>query len=101
MHAASKAAQSLIRVGFTQSRKGSIVISATGVKSFDVYITGIFTCSGVVTMLFRVGVRKCGSPFWLARYVSATAPAPPGMLTGVSGTGERFFFSMIPSHRRV
>jgi hypothetical protein len=57
LQAAWNSSQVLYFSGFTHSKKGSVVIIATGVRSSEVYITGIFCCSGVVTMLFSVGVR--------------------------------------------
>ena len=84
---------------FTHRMNSSSASRAIGVRSFQ--LNGTPVCSGVVNRFESVMMRVCASPFLPLTCRKPSAPAPPALLTTISGRGESLCFSAIPAMRRA
>src|SRR2546426_639185 len=84
---------------FTQRMNWSSAIRATGVRSRQ--LNGMPVWRGVVKRLESVMIRVWASPFFPLTSRKPSAPAPPDLLTTMSGRGESLCFSAMPAIRRA
>src|SRR3989441_138571 len=84
---------------FTQRMNWSSAIRATGVRSRQ--LNGMPVWRGVVKRLESVMIRVWASPFFPLTSRKPSAPAPPDLLTTMSGRGESLCFSAMPEIRRA
>ena len=79
---------------FTHRMNSSSASRATGVRSFQ--LNGTPVCSGVVNRFESVMMMVWASPFLPLTCRKPSAPAPPDLLTTMSGRGESLCFSAMP-----
>src|SRR3989454_12094256 len=84
---------------FTQRMNWSSAIRAIGVRSRQ--LNGMPVWRGVVKRLESVMIRVWASPFFPLTSRKPSAPAPPDLLTTMSGRGESLCFSAMPEIRRA
>ena len=84
---------------FTHSTNSSSASIATGVRSFQ--LNGTPVASGVVNRLDSVMMILCGSPLAFFTSRKPSAPAPPDLLTTMSGCFIRLFLATTPWMKRA